>query len=233
MYLPNTFNPGMLEVSPGSMFSDKSYRLISRLKHAELLGIKHIAFKPEGDTRTPGKIYSRWGGGISIPAIEIPNEKPEEMLKYLDSILKTKEKCMIGVDETELFDQKIVEVVKYLRDYTVDRLYKINIVMVGLNSDFRGEPFGPMPQLMALADILVPLYAVCDYIIEDSCSDKERRCFRLATRTQRMINGEPAPYNDKLIKIDGDNTTLDKIVTYHARCPEHHFVPGKPDYKFR
>jgi thymidine kinase len=226
--IPNTFNPGQLEVYSGPMFSDKTYHLISRMRHAEILNIPGIIFKPVGDTRTPGQIYSRWGGGIYLPAIEIPDEHPQEVMKHLEDILKSGKECMVGFDEVGLYNDKIVPVISSLMDHKYLGVPKINIVVVGLNKYFNGEPFGSMSALMSMADVLVPLRAICDYIIKDDCSGEEHKCRQWATRTQRLLNGKPAPYDDPLKIIEGDK----KNRTYHPRCSGHHEVPGKPLYEY-
>ncbi|MDD5635300.1 MAG: thymidine kinase, partial [Atribacterota bacterium] len=83
------------------------------------------------------------------------------------------------------------------------------VIIAGLDQDFRGEPFGPMPQLLAIAEYVDKLYAICMV------------CGRPATRTQRLVNGKPADYNDPIILVGAKES-------YEARCRQHHQVANKP-----
>ena len=112
--------------------------------------------------------------------------------------------------EVHFFDTRLVDV--------IDTLLKnsYHVIASGLMLDFRGEPFGPTPWLIGRANEITRLTAICDVF----------GCNRRATRTQRLINGDPAPYNSPLVVIEDQG----KIETYEARCIIHHIVPKKGDF---
>ncbi|MGV8086357.1 MAG: thymidine kinase [Candidatus Woesearchaeota archaeon] len=218
MALLYNINPGVLEVYYGPMNSGKGESLIGRISSINYVpDSRYEAFKPLGDTRTPGIIYSRVGGGISIPAIEISEDEPWELFKYINNSVK-----VVVIDEVQLFDNKLVPVVNKLLDD------KINVILSGLNLDFRGEPFGIIPYFIIRADVVTPLYAVCEYMEKNDSGETIYRCGMRATRTQRLVNGLPAPYNDIIKKIGDKEGVNDKSLSYQARCREHHIVPGSP-----
>lgn len=115
----------------------------------------------------------------------------------------SKETDVIGVDEVQFFDESIVGTLTSL----ADQGYRV--IAAGLDLDFRGEPFGVVPDLMALAETVTKLQAVCSV------------CGSPASRTQRLINGKPASYDDPVILVGASEA-------YEARCRHHHEVPGKP-----
>ena len=106
----------------------------------------------------------------------------------------------MAVDEAQFFDSKIPEVCQMLA------ARGIRVICAGLDQDFRGDPFGPMPQLLSLAEIVDKLHAICMV------------CGENASRTQRLINGEPAYYDDPIVLVGGSEA-------YEARCRAHHQVP--------
>lgn len=124
-----------------------------------------------------------------------------------------KDKDLIYVDEAQFLNNKMPEIFSYLTTKGKD------IVVCGLDLDFKGEPFGVMPDFLSLAFNVNKHTAVCEY---DSCNN-------LATRTQRLINNKPANYLDKIVKIQNESMLKDNE-NYEARCFKHHFVPGKPDF---
>jgi thymidine kinase len=212
-------NPGMLEVYFGPMRSGKSSEIIHRLSKIDFIpGAKYIAFKPLGDDRTPGRIYSRMGGGISIPAVEIPDDDPLKALEYI-----CKDTDIVVFDETQFFNKDIVHLVEKLLDD--DK----NVIISGAQLDFRGEPFGMMPYFVMHANLLVPVTAICEYKKKDECGNIVYACDHRATLTQRLIDGKPANYDDP-VKMTGDREGVEnKSMSYEARCRKHHEVPGKPD----
>ena len=107
---------------------------------------------------------------------------------------------MVGIDEAQFFDSDIVPIVQSLADRG------IRVLIAGLDTDFRGEPFGPMPLLMAAAENVDKLHAIC------------MMCGEAASRTQRLVNGKPAHYNDPVVIVGASEL-------YEARCREHHDVP--------
>ncbi|MCK9289916.1 MAG: thymidine kinase, partial [Acholeplasmataceae bacterium] len=113
----------------------------------------------------------------------------------------------VVIDEAQFFDQEIVKVVEYLADQG------IRVIIGGLDRNFRGEPFGAMPELLALAEYVTKLTAIC--VISG----------KPATRTQRLINGKPASYHDPLVVIGGEES-------YEPRARTCHEVPNKPKIKY-
>jgi thymidine kinase len=207
-------NPGMLEVYIGPMRSGKSGHLISRiLKINDIPDAKYVAFKPIGDDRTPGKIYSRMDGGIFIPAIDIPDENPKKALDYI-----CKDTDVIIFDETQFFSEGICSVVRGLCEQNK------NIIVSGSNLDFRGEPFGMMPYFIAHANFLVQLYSSCEYKENDK-NGNIIICGKPTVLTQRLIDGKPAPYNDPIKRTGDKEGVEDKSMSYEPRCRKHHIVP--------
>lgn len=187
--------PASMEVICGSMFCGKTEELIRRLRRA-VIAKHHIqVFKPAIDNRyVVEKVHSH--AGIEIDAI--PIDLITEIFNYLD-----KETTVIGIDEAQFFGREIIDVV----DNLVSR--GIRVILAGLDTDFRGEPFGAMPDLIAKAEKVDKLHAICMVCGEDAC------------RTQRLVNGKPANYYDPLVVVAASDL-------YEARCRKHHEVPGKP-----
>jgi thymidine kinase len=184
---------GRIEVITGSMFSGKSEELIRRLKRAKIAKQKVQVFKPSIDYRySIVEVVSHTGE--KIEAIPIGDSK--ELLEKVDE-----DTDVVGVDEAQFFGEDIVDVLKQLINKGK------RVVVAGLDMDFRGEPFGPMPRIMAIADDVLKLHAICTVCGED------------AMLTQRLINGEPASYDDPIVLIGASET-------YEARCRLHHYVKG-------
>ena len=176
---------GRLEVICGSMFSGKSERLIERMKRAELARQKTITFKHSLDTRkTIDHIASHAGNRLKALAID----DPQTILK-----LTPDEAHVVGIDEVQFFADDIIDVIMELV-----RNGK-RVIVSGLDLDFRGKPFGPIPMLMAIADDVSKLHAICLV-----CGD-------LAHFSQRLINGKPASYDSETVLIGADEA-------YQARC---------------
>lgn len=193
MFKNSSVRPGYLEVFCGPMKSGKSRELINRLERIKyVVACQSILLKPSIDTRD-STVKSRNGTNIS----ECIKIEPNQVDEIIDLAFG---KQVVGIDEFHLFNQKIVPVIeKLLRN-------NHNIIIGGLDLDFRGEPFGPMPDILALADQVTKLVAVC----------QATGCNNDATRTQRLVNGKPAPYDAPLILI-GDGAE-----GYEARCLKHH-----------
>ena len=137
---------GKIEVICGSMFSGKTEELIKRLKKVELNGLKYIVFRPKLDSRNPeNKIISHAKSEISASIVS----SAEEILKL------SKEYSVIGIDEAQFFDAEIVQVCNDLANRG------IRVIVAGLDMDFKGNPFGPMPALMATAEYVTKVHAVC------------------------------------------------------------------------
>lgn len=185
------------------MFSGKTReleRLVERLGYA---GKRVQVFKPAVDTRfgKPDKVVSHSGDELDA----IPVNDSADLLSKVSRGAK-----LVAIDEAQFLDEGIVAVIEKLQERG------IKVLVAGLPTDFRGEPFGPMPTLLAKADYVTPLTAVCTQRIFLFW-----KCGREATRTQRLINGKPANYDDPVVVIGASEK-------YAPRCVGHHKVPGKP-----
>jgi len=183
---------GSIEVITGSMFSGKTDELIRRLRRARIAKQKIRVFKPVIDNRyAVEKVTSH--AGNEFDAIPVANANAISMLVEPDT-------TVVAVDEAQFFDWHIADVCQSLASRGV------RVIAAGLDMDFRGEPFGPMPLLMAQAEKVDKLQAICVV------------CGMPASRTQRLIDGRPANYNDPVVQVGGSEA-------YEARCREHHEVP--------
>ncbi|MED1202905.1 thymidine kinase [Heyndrickxia acidicola] len=191
MYVMN--HSGWIEVICGSMFSGKSEELIRRVKRAQFAKQEIAVFKPKLDDRySKEEVVSHNGTSV----IAHPIEKAKEIFDYITASVD-----VIAIDEAQFFTEEIVEVVQKLANSGH------RVLLAGLDQDFRGEPFGPMPNLMAVAELVTKLQAVCTV------------CGSPASRTQRLINGQPAGYGDPVILVGASEA-------YEARCRHHHEVPA-------
>ena len=187
---------GWLEVICGSMFSGKSEELIRRIRRAQFAKQEVKVFKPTIDNRyREDAVVSHNGNSV----IAIPVATPAEMFRYISAATD-----VVAIDEVQFFSDDIIDVVQTL----AGRGYRV--IAAGLDQDFRGEPFGPVPALMAIAESVTKLQAVCTV------------CGSPASRTQRLINGTPASYDDPVILVGASEA-------YEPRCRHHHEVPGKPN----
>lgn len=183
---------GWIEVVCGPMFSGKSEELIRRLRRAEIAGQRVLIAKAQIDDRYDiSHVVSHSGHRIRAVGVEDPA-----------SIERLSEGCdVVGIDEIQFFDPSVVETCVALADRG------LRVIAAGLDTDFRAEPFGPMPELLARAEIVDKLQAVC------------HRCGGAATRTQRLVNGLPAPFS-------GDTIQVGALDAYEARC-RGCFEPGE------
>ncbi len=172
---------GTIEVITGCMFSGKSEELLRRLRRVEIARQHVSIFKPQRDTRSPGKIESRCG--ISTGAQEVVDSR-EILGRVIDS-------SVVGIDEVHFFDDAIVDVVLALQECGC------RVIVSGLDMDFRGEPFMITARLMGVSITVDKLYAVCS-----NSHDHDAR----AMYSQKFIGGEIAPYESRLIKIDNGET---------------------------
>lgn len=187
-----TVQGGWIEVVCGSMFSGKSEELIRRVKRAQFAKQQIAVFKPEIDDRYSEEAVVSHNGTTVIANPVASSAHIEEFDKAHFDI--------IAIDEAQFFDDGIVETVMALADEG------FRVIIAGLDQDFRGEPFGPMPRLMAIAEHVTKLQAVCTV------------CGSPASRTQRLIDGVPAGYDDPVILVGASEA-------YEARCRKHHEVP--------
>ncbi|RKD21994.1 thymidine kinase [Caminicella sporogenes DSM 14501] len=190
MYGPN--HHGWIEVVVGPMYSGKSEELIRRLRRAQIAKQKVIVFKHSIDDRYSAKDVVSHNGN-KIKAINISNA--EDIYNYIQEDVD-----VVGIDEVQFFDDNIVDVATDLANRGK------RVIVAGLDMDFRGEPFGPTPKLMAVAEFVDKLSAICMI------------CGSPAHRTQRLINGKPAKYSDPIVLVGAAES-------YEARCRLHHEVP--------
>lgn len=188
---------GSVEVICGSMFCGKTEELIRRLRRAQIARQKVQVFKPAIDQRydTGKKVTSH--AGMAYDAI--PISSAANILDCLQA-----DTTVVGVDEAQFLDADIVNIVQVLADRG------IRVIVAGLDTDFRAEPFGSMPTLMAVAEQVEKLQAICMV------------CGEPASRTQRLVNGQPANYEDPVVIVGAAEL-------YEARCRNHHQVPRQTD----
>jgi thymidine kinase len=183
---------GRLEVITGPMFCGKTDELLRRLRRAVIAKQKIQVFKPGFDIRYSNeKVTSHAGNEYDATPIESTTEIFALLINDV---------TLVAIDEAQFFDEEIIPVVQDL----VER--GIRVIVGGLDMDFRGEPFGQMPLLLAQAEIVDKLHAICMI------------CGEEATRTQRLVDGEPAYYGDPIIIVGASEM-------YEARCRIHHQVP--------
>jgi thymidine kinase len=179
---------GWLEVVCGPMFSGKSEELIRRLRRAEIAGQRALIVKPRIDDRYDiGHVVSHAGAKMRAVAVSHPEDIPGLAGDY----------DVVGIDEVQFFPAEIVLVI----DVLVERGKRV--VCSGLDQDFRGLPFGAMPELLCRAELVDKLQAVC------------HRCGGPATMTQRLVDGYPAP-------ADGATIVVGALDSYEARCRACH-----------
>lgn len=183
---------GWMEVVCGSMFSGKSEELVRRLRRAQIARQKVVVFKPKLDNRYDANdVVSHDGNRITA----IPVESSGEILRLVGDAE------VVGIDEAQFFDAGIVDVALRLADQ------HRRVVIAALDMDFKNEPFGPMPHLLAVAEFVDKLQAVCQV------------CGGPATRSQRLIEGRPAAADEPVIRVGA-------LESYEPRCRACHVVPS-------
>jgi thymidine kinase len=194
MYGPK--DHGWIEVVLGPMYSGKSEELIRRVRRAKIAKQKVQVFKPSVDNRySKDDVVSHCGEkeeGIAV-------NDSSDILRLLED-----DTAVVAVDEAQFFDDGIIDVVTYIADRNK------RVICAGLDMDFRGEPFGPMPSLTAVAEFVDKIQAICMV------------CGNPATRTQRLINGKPANYSDPIVLVGATES-------YEARCRKCHEVPKEEE----
>jgi thymidine kinase len=189
---PMKHHTGSLEVITGSMFCGKTDELIRRLRRATIARQKVQVFKPAIDNRyAVEKVKSH--AGSEFDALPIQSAAEIQVNLRADT-------TVVAIDEAQFFDEGIIPIAQQLADRG------LRVIVAGLDTDFRGEPFGPMPELMAKAEIVDKLHAICMV------------CGEPASRTQRLVNGKPANYEDPVVIVGASEL-------YEARCRQHHEVP--------
>ena len=188
------FAGGWIEVICGSMFSGKTEELIRRIRRAEYAKQKVQVFKPKIDTRySMTKVSSHSGSYLEAQVVDTV----AEILPLIEDDTE-----VIGVDEVQFFGWEIADLCEKLADEGK------RVIVAGLDMDFKGDPFGPMPVLMAQAEQVDKLHAICVV------------CGASASRTQRLLAGQPVPYDAPVIVVGADEV-------YEARCRNCHSVPGR------
>lgn len=186
------YDGGWIELICGSMFSGKTEELIRRLVRAEIARQTVQVFKPALDDRYKiNKVSSHSGKYYEATVVENAAQINSFLSEDVD---------VVAIDEVQFFDWAVAELCERLANQGQ------RVILAGLDMDFRGEPFGPMPLLMAQAEQVDKLQAICMV------------CGAPASRTQRLIDGRPANYDDPVIMVGASEV-------YEARCRQHHEVP--------
>lgn len=191
------YTHGWVHVIAGCMFCGKTDEMLRLLRRFSIAGRRVMLVKPRLDTRTDAvTVVSRSGAQHTAISVADSTEIPAAV----------RDADIVAIEEGQFFDARLPEVVERLAEEGKQ------VIVTGLDRDFRGVPFGAMPALMALADQVTKLTAICMV------------CGEPATRTQRLIDGVPAPADSPLIVIGGLGDE-----TYEARCRLHHEVPSAAD----
>lgn len=189
------YREGWLEVISGCMFAGKTEELIRRINVLSYANKNIIVFKPKVDNRySDTEIVSH--SGAKVPCLVV--DRAQDILKRVKVDTE-----VVAIDEIQFFDKEIVDVCEYLADKG------IRVMVAGLDKDFRGEAFGVMPELLTRAEFVTKLTAVC------------AKCGAPATRTQRMVDGKPASFDDPIVLVGA-------VEHYEPRCRHCHEVKDKP-----
>ena len=186
-----------MEVIAGVMFSGKSEELLRRVRRAMIARKRVQLFKSHLDERYAGLYSVSSHDGRTASAI--PIDSSAQIGLRLDPTAQ-----VIAIDEAQFLDAGIVELATSLAERGR------RVILAGTDTDFRGEPFGPMPQLMAVAEVVDKLHAICVL------------CGSPASRNQRLIGGQPARYDSPTIMVGAADS-------YEARCRACHQVPRKDE----
>jgi len=186
---------GWIEVVSGVMFSGKSEELLRRVRRALLARKRVQVFKSHLD--------ERYGGLATVTTHDGRRLESEPVSASVEVMERARaDTQVVAVDEVQFLDGGIVDVANALADRGV------RVIVAGTDMDFRGEPFGPIAALLAVAERIDKLHAICV------------RCGQLATRNQRLIDGRPAPAEGPTIQVGG-------LESYEARCRDCHEVPSR------
>src|SRR5512140_353005 len=183
---------GWVEVIAGSMFSGKSEELIRRVRRSMIAKKRVQVFKSHLDTRYSGVFHVGSHDGRTVDAI--PVDSASQVAARLDPHAQ-----VVAIDEVQFLDDGIADIASDLA------LRGRRVILAGIDTDFRGEPFGPMPKLMCMAEVVDKLHAICVL------------CGAPASRNQRLIDGKPAHYDSPQIMVGGTES-------YEARCRACHTV---------
>jgi len=188
---------GWIEVIAGVMFSGKSEEVIRRVRRAMIARKRVQVFKSHLDGRYAGIHAISSHDGRSVEAV--PVDSSAQIAQSLDPMAQ-----VIAIDEAQFLDNAIVELTTSLA------ARGRRVIIAGTDTDFRGEPFGPMPQLMAVAEVVDKLHAICVL------------CGSPASRNQRLVEGRPARYDSPVIQVGGTES-------YEARCRACHQIPRRDE----
>ncbi len=188
---------GWIEVIAGVMFSGKSEELIRRVRRAIIARKRVQVFKSHLDGRYGGLYAISSHDGRSVEAV--PVDSSAQIAQCLDPMAQ-----VIAIDEAQFLDDSVVELTTSLA------ARGRRVILAGTDTDFRGEPFGPMPKLMAVAEMVDKLHAICVL------------CGSPASRNQRLVEGRPARYDSPVIQVGGTES-------YEARCRACHQVPRRDE----
>ncbi|MGM0501090.1 MAG: thymidine kinase [Bacillota bacterium] len=187
---------GWVEVITGVMFSGKSSELIRRIERAMIAQQEVLVFKPSIDNRySDTEIATHNGNTIEAQIIDGVSDMKERIAEHK----QRQQVDVIAIDEGQFFSEKIIDLVDQLAEQGH------RVIVAGLDTDFAGRGFKPVPELMARAEYITKLNAVCV------------QCANPATRTQRLIDGEPASIDDPVVVVGAEET-------YEARCRRCHEV---------
>ena len=188
---------GWIEVIAGVMFSGKSEELIRRVRRAIIARKRVQVFKSHLDGRYAGIYAISSHDGRTVEAV--PVDSSTQIAQCLDPMAQ-----VIAIDEAQFLDSSIIDIATSLA------ARGRRVILAGTDTDFRGEPFGPMPSLMAVAEVVDKLHAICVL------------CGSPASRNQRLVEGRPARYDSPVIQIGGGES-------YEARCRACHQVPRQDE----
>lgn len=185
---------GWIEVICGSMFAGKTEELIRRITRIKLAKRDVLVFKPIIDDRySVSEVVSHSQRKVKSIAVN----DSSEIMAHIEKL-----PYAVAIDEAQFFDKNIVNVAENLANLGV------RVIVAGLDLDFRGEPFGVMPEFLARAEYITKLQAICQI------------CGEPATRTQRIIDGQPAFYDEEIVLVSAQEK-------YEARCRKCHQVPHR------
>ncbi len=194
MYETNEPTTGSIEIITGCMYSGKTTELIRRLERAQLAGKSFTVLTPDIDDRYGEQVIGTHNG--KTWKAEVVSTRPEDV----ETLANNNNPDVIGIDEANFFPNELVRACKQWANNGV------RVIVSGLDTDYRNEPFHPVPELLAIADNVDKLHAVCD-----SCGGYGATC------TQRLVNGEPAHVDAPTILVGGTES-------YEARCRTCHAV---------
>jgi len=180
MFLEPSFRgqrSGWIEVICGSMFSGKTEELIRRIKRAEFANQKVVIVKPKKDIR--------YGTDVVVSHDDnsfdsIPIERSRDIFAHIKDV------NVVGIDEAQFFDNELPEITQKLA------IRGIRVIIAGLDMDFRGKPFGPMPDLLAIAEYITKVHAICPH-----CGNLATHSYRLSSETETVVLGEKDKYEPR------------------------------------